>query len=183
MRLVIERIDQRIAVAVLHAETPAAYAGRRRVGRSRREVGPGEEEVVIGCRDGGRELRAVGERGDDEVGADRVGTAVEQACVNVVVRSVVLRTRCPYSGLLGARNWELIQPFQRVFSTWTQSPSRLVAVNCVPLGAVPRTGAFPEGADLMFTPGRCKKTGSGFCAAEAVGASRSWSNLGRNLGR
>ena len=43
----------------------------------------------------------------------------------------------------------MIQPFKRVFSTWTQSPSRLVAVNCVPLGAVPRTGAFPEGADLM----------------------------------
>ena len=66
----------------------------------------------------------------------------------------------PYRGLLGARNWELIQPFQLGFSTWTQSPSRLVAVNRVPLGAVPRTGAFPEGADLMFTPGRCKKTRS-----------------------
>ena len=73
-----------------------------------------------------------------------------------------------YWGLLGARNWELIQPFKRVFSTWTQSPSRLVAVNRVPLGAVPRTGAFPEGADLMFTPGRCKKTRSGFCSAEVV---------------
>jgi hypothetical protein len=56
----------------------------------------------------------------------------------------------------------------RVFSTWTQSPSRLVAVNCVPLGAVPRTGAFPEGADLMFTPGRCKKTRSG--GVTALGA-------------
>ena len=74
----------------------------------------------------------------------------------------------PYWGSLGARNWELIQPFKRVFSTWTQSPSRLVAVNRVPLGAVPRTGAFPEGADLMFTPGRCKKTRSVFCAAEVV---------------
>ena len=82
----------------------------------------------------------------------------------------------PYWGLLGARNWELIQPFKRVFSTWTQSPSRLVAVNCVPLGAVPRTGAFPEGADLMFTPGRCKKTRSG------VLRHRTWSNLGRSLG-
>ena len=30
----------------------------------------------------------------------------------------------------------------------------------VPLGAVPRTGAFPDGADLMFTPGRCKKRDS-----------------------
>ena len=68
----------------------------------------------------------------------------------------------PYRGLLGARNWELIQPFQLGFSTWTQSPSRLVAVNRVPLGAAPRTGAFPEGADLMFTPGRCKKTRSRF---------------------
>ena len=73
-----------------------------------------------------------------------------------------------YWGLLGARNWELIQPFKPVFSTWTQSPSRLVAVNRVPLGALPRTGAFPEGADLMFTPGRCKKTKSRFCAAEVV---------------
>jgi hypothetical protein len=73
-----------------------------------------------------------------------------------------------YWGLLGARNCELIQPFKPVFSTWTQSPSRLVAVNRVPLGAEPRTGAFPEGADLMFTPGRCKKTKSRFCAAEVV---------------
>ena len=55
----------------------------------------------------------------------------------------------------------------RVFSTWTQSPSRLVAVNCVPLGAAPRTGAFLEGADLMFTPDRCKKTTSRFCVAGA----------------
>jgi hypothetical protein len=74
----------------------------------------------------------------------------------------------PYWGLSGARNWELIQPFQRVFSTWTQSPSRPVAVNCVPLGAVPRTGAFPVGADLMLTLGRCKKTSSGFCAVDVL---------------
>ena len=47
-------------------------------------------------------------------------------------------------------------------------PPRLVAVNCVPLGAVPRTGAFLEGADLMFTPGRCKKTRSG--GVTALGA-------------
>ena len=76
--------------------------------------------------------------------------------------------RSPYWGLSGARNWELIQPFKRVFSTWTQSPSRPVAVNCVPLGAVPRTGAFPDGADLMLTPGRCKKTRSGFCPVDVV---------------
>src|SRR5262245_12139647 len=74
----------------------------------------------------------------------------------------------PYWGLSGARNWELIHPFQRVLSTWIQSPSLPVAVNCVPLGAVPRTGAFPEGADLMLTPGRCKKTRSGLCAVEVV---------------
>src|SRR5262245_32139521 len=73
-----------------------------------------------------------------------------------------------YSGLSGARNWELIQPFKRVFATWTHSPSRPVAVNCVPLGAVPITGAVPEGPDLMLTPGRCKKTRSGFCAVELV---------------
>jgi len=75
----------------------------------------------------------------------------------------------PYCGLLGARNWELIQPFMRVLSTWTQSPSRPEAVNCEPLGAVPRTGAFPEGADLMFTPGRCKKTTSGLSEAATSG--------------
>ena len=88
-----------------------------------------------------------------------------------------------YWGLLGARNWELIQPFKRVFSTWTQSPSRLVAVNCVPLGAVPRTGAFPEGADLMFTPGRCQKDEIGVLR-RGVGFGRhgTWSNLGRSLG-
>jgi hypothetical protein len=74
-----------------------------------------------------------------------------------------------YRGLLGARNRELIQPFQLGFSTWTQSPSRLVAVDCVPLGAVPRTGALPEGADLLFTPGRCKKTRSRF-GVTALGA-------------
>jgi hypothetical protein len=73
-----------------------------------------------------------------------------------------------YSGLLGAKNWELIQPFKRVFSTWTQSPSRPVALNCVPLGPVPITGAFPEGPDLMLTPGWSKKTTSGFCAVELV---------------
>src|SRR4051794_1678415 len=82
--------------------------------------------------------------------------------------------RSPYWGLSGAKNWELIQPFQRVFSTWTQSPSRPVAVNCVPLGAVPRTGAFAEAADLMLTPGRCKKTRSGFCAVEAVWGVTAW---------
>ena len=80
----------------------------------------------------------------------------------------------PYWGLSGARNWELIQPFQRVFSTWTQSPSRPVAVNCVPLGAVPRTGAFAEAADLMLTPVRCKKTRSGFCAVDVVGGVTAW---------
>src|SRR5262245_17237350 len=73
-----------------------------------------------------------------------------------------------YWGLSVARNCDLIQPFKRVFSTWTQSPSRPVAVNCVPLWAVPSAGAFPEGPDLMLTPGRCKKTRSGFCAVELV---------------
>ena len=52
MGLVVERIDERIAVAVLHAENPAANAGRRRIRRSRREVGPSEKDVVIGRRDG-----------------------------------------------------------------------------------------------------------------------------------
>jgi hypothetical protein len=91
----------------------------------------------------------------------------------------------PYRGLFGARNWELIQPFQLGFSTWTQSPSRLVAVNRVPLGAVPRTGAFPEGADLMFTPGRCKKTRSrfGVTAPGATWGEASAVRGGGNIGR
>src|SRR3954452_17744008 len=95
------------------------------------------------------------------------GTAQKRGALSSGLRS-------PYWGLSGARNWELIQPFQRVFSTWTQSPSRPVAVNCVPLGAVPRTGAFAEAADLMLTPGRCKKTRSGFCAVEAVWGVTAW---------
>ena len=91
----------------------------------------------------------------ERAGTDRVPAGTAQKC-----GALSSGPRSPYWGLSGARNWELIQPFKRVFSTWTQSPSRPVAVNCVPLGAVPRTGAVPEGADLMFTPGRCKKTGS-----------------------
>ena len=39
----------------------------------------------------------------------------------------------------------------------------------MPLGAFPTTPAFVEGADLIFTPGRCKKTVSGFCDEETVG--------------
>ena len=39
----------------------------------------------------------------------------------------------------------------------------------MPLGAFPTTPAFVEGADLIFTPGRCKKTVSGFCDKETVG--------------
>jgi hypothetical protein len=71
-----------------------------------------------------------------------------------------------YRGSLAARNCDLIQPLKRSLSTCTQSPSRFVTVKRVPLGAVPRTRPFAEGANLMFTPGRCKKTMSGFCDAE-----------------
>ena len=39
----------------------------------------------------------------------------------------------------------------------------------MPLEAFPTTPAFVEGADLIFTPGRCKKTVSGFCDEETVG--------------
>jgi hypothetical protein len=39
----------------------------------------------------------------------------------------------------------------------------------MPLGAFPTTPAFVEGADLIFTPGRCKKTVSGFWDKETVG--------------
>ena len=59
-----------------------------------------------------------------------------------------------------AKNWELIQPFKRPFSTWVQSPSRRVTVNRAPFGAVPTAAPVAAGVDLMFTPGRCKKTTS-----------------------
>jgi hypothetical protein len=62
----------------------------------------------------------------------------------------------------------LIQPLERPLSSCTQSPSRFVTFKRVPLGAVPRTGPFVEGVDLMFTPGRCKKTISRFCDTETV---------------
>src|ERR1700730_14003371 len=63
-----------------------------------------------------------------------------------------------YRASLGPRNWELIQPFKRSPSTWTQSPSRFVTWNRVPLRAAPTTVPLADGVDLMFTPGRCKKT-------------------------
>jgi hypothetical protein len=100
--------------------------------------------------------------------------ASSAVCVPLINPVPVTPAVRPYWGLSGARNWELTQPFKRVFSTWTQSPSRPVAVNCVPLGAVPRTGAFGEAADLMLTPGLCKKTRSGFCAVEAVWGVTAW---------
>jgi len=39
----------------------------------------------------------------------------------------------------------------------------------MPLGAFPTTPAFVEGANLICTPGRCKKTVSGFYDEETVG--------------
>src|SRR3984893_12362682 len=66
-----------------------------------------------------------------------------------------------YWGLLAARNWELIQPFKRPFSTWVQSPSRPVAVNRAPFGAVPTAAPGAAGVDLMFTPGLGRNTTSG----------------------
>jgi len=79
-----------------------------------------------------------------------------------------LEERSSYRGSLGARNWELIQPFKRPLSTCIQTPSRVVTFKRVPLGAVPRTRPFVEGSDLMFTPGRCKKTNSCFCDSESL---------------
>src|ERR1700738_847693 len=73
-----------------------------------------------------------------------------------------------YWGLLAARNWELIQPLKRPFSTWVQSPSRRVTVNRAPFGAVPTAAAVAAGVDLMFTPGRCKKTISWFSHGATV---------------
>ena len=73
-----------------------------------------------------------------------------------------------YRGALGATNCELIQPFKRLLSTWTQSPSRLVTLKRAPLGAVPTTVPVADGADLMFTLGRCRKTVSRFWTAGTV---------------
>src|ERR1700680_4260532 len=73
-----------------------------------------------------------------------------------------------YCGALAATNWDLIQPFKRALSTWTQSPSRLVTLKRVPLGAVPRTIPFADVVSLMFTPGRCRKTVSRFCDTGTV---------------
>jgi hypothetical protein len=56
----------------------------------------------------------------------------------------------------------LIQPFKRPLSTCTQSASLSVTLKRMPLRAVPRTVPLADGVDLMFTPGRCKKTTSGF---------------------
>jgi hypothetical protein len=67
-----------------------------------------------------------------------------------------------YCGLLAARNCEFIHPFQRPPSTWTHSPARFVILNRVPLGALPKTMPVADGAALMFTPGRCRKTVSTF---------------------
>ena len=73
-----------------------------------------------------------------------------------------------YRGALGPTNCELIQPFKRLLSTWTQSPSRLVTLKRAPLGAVPTTVPVADGADLMFTLGRCRKTVSRFWTAGTV---------------
>jgi hypothetical protein len=74
-----------------------------------------------------------------------------------------------YRGLLAVRNCDLIQPLNWSLSTCTQSPSRLATLKRMPLEAFPTTPAFVEGADLIFTPGRCKKTVSSFCDEETVG--------------
>jgi len=58
---------------------------------------------------------------------------------------------------------------KRSLSTCTQSPSRFVTLKRMPFPAFPTTRPFVEGADLIFTPGRCKKTISGFCDKETVG--------------
>ena len=81
----------------------------------------------------------------------------------------VIEMRFRYCGLLAARNCDLIQPLNLLLSTCTQSPSRFVTVKRMPLEAFPTTRAFVEGADLIFTRGRCKKTVSGFCDEETVG--------------
>ena len=101
---------------------------------------------VVGSEDGsfglGARVALTSFRKLDDLLADRVTGRVNAGLWCRLFRVMGLSR---YWGLLGARNWELIEPFKPVFSTWTQSPSRLVTVNCVPRGAVPRTGAFPEG--------------------------------------
>src|SRR5260370_7864082 len=70
-----------------------------------------------------------------------------------------------YRGSLGARNWELIQPFKGPLSTCTQSPSRLATLKRVPLGAVPRTLPVAARAHLTFALALYKKTTSTFSSA------------------
>jgi hypothetical protein len=64
----------------------------------------------------------------------------------------------PYRGSAGAKNCALTQPVKRPFCTFTQSAFRPVTLKRVPFfGAVARTLPLVEGADRMFTPGRCEK--------------------------
>ena len=91
----------------------------------------------------------------DDLFADRVTGRVKARLWCGLFRVMGLNIS-PYWGLLGARNWELIQPFKPVFSAWTQSPSRLVAVNRVPLGAVLHLG--PEGGARLAGSARPRQS-------------------------
>jgi hypothetical protein len=77
----------------------------------------------------------------------------------------VIEVRFRYRGSLAARNCDLIQPLNWSLSTCIQSPSRFVTLKRMPFGGFPTTPAFVEGADLIFTPGRCKKRSDGTRAA------------------
>jgi hypothetical protein len=65
-----------------------------------------------------------------------------------------------------------MQPLKRSLSTCTQSRSLLVTSKRVPWGAVPRILPVADGADLMFTPGRCRKRISRFWGSLAGEAPR-----------
>src|SRR3954452_13511809 len=88
----------------------------------------------------------------ETAGTDRVPAGTAQKC-----GALSSGLRSPYWGLSGATNWELIQPFPRVFSTWTQSPSRPVAVNCVPPGGTPENGRVCGGGRPDVDTGTLQK--------------------------
>jgi hypothetical protein len=87
-----------------------------------------------------------------------------------------MRSRFTYRGSLAATKRDLIQPVNWSLSTCTQSPSRFLTVKRVPLRADPTTRVFAEGPDLICTPGRCTKTMSWFCDAEAVSRAAAFSS-------
>src|SRR5215212_3115974 len=72
-------------------------------------------------------------------------------------------------GSVTARKRPLIQPFNAPLSTCTQLLSLFVTSKRVPICGLATTLLVDDAADLMFTPGRCRKRISGFCVTVADG--------------